>query len=177
MDYYEFPDPANEEEGCLNYAWNKKVASPIDGTIDPSSGFGYTTAACVDYYEKPKQPMQLDLTLPKNFGDWYYENWQWWDDILYSVTGAEQVRLIAEYFPELGPVCRRIWDGHDELMEAFEAAPFSKKETDFYRLLISLNSSGQSHKAARGISTRDSDLEENDYESHGRVLQRSRGED
>lgn len=173
---FAYPDPANENEGCLNYAWNRAKRSPIDGSVLKGDGFGYTAAADAQYYEKPNKPQDVDLTLPQDFGDWYYENWQLWDDILTPVTGVEQVALLAEYFPELGPVCMQIWDGHDELLAAAEKAPFSKKDTDFFELLYSLNQPRKEATGSRGVKVSDSgEYDEEDYEPSGRVTRSSGG--
>ena len=174
---FQYPDPTNEQEGCLNYAWNRLCPSPIDGTPPgKAEGFGYTAAASVDYYEKADRPEEVDLTFSPEFGNWYYQNWQWWEDILQPVTGLEQVSLIAEYFPELGPVCMQIWDGHDELLAAAEKANFSKKEVDFFNLLVSMNiprNKTNSAVSSRGSRVADSDFDEDDYEPAGPVTRSS----
>ena len=174
---FQYPDPASEQEGCLNYAWNRLCPSPIDGSPPgKAEGFGYTATASVDYYEKANRPEEFDLALPPEFSNWYYQNWQWWEDILQPVTGVEQVPLIAEYFPELGPVCMQIWDGHDELIAAAEKAPFSKKEVDFFDLLVAMNtprSKTSSAVLSRGSRVADSDFDEEDYEPDGPVTRSS----
>jgi len=170
---FQFPDPANEAEGCLNYAWNKQEPSPIDGVVAPSKDFGYTADVSLDYYEKPNKPLTIDLAMSSSFADWYYENWQWWEDILKPVTGIEQVQLIADFFPELGVVCKQMWDGHDDLLQAWEKAPFSRKDTDFFELFYAINQPPS--KTLRGIKVTDSDgLDEEDYEPQGSVRRPSR---
>jgi hypothetical protein len=142
----------------------------------PSDGFGYTATASVEYYERPGRADEIDLKLSQSFGDWYYENWQWWDDILKPVTGVEQVQLLAEYFPELGPVCQQLWDGHDKLLEAWEKAPFVRKEVDFFELFYAINQPpSAAGTSQRGIKVSDSDgLAEEDYEPEGPVTRSSR---
>jgi len=164
---FQCPDPASPHEGCLNYAWNRECASPVDGELRKYEGFGYTATACADYYGKPNKPEEIDLAFSEAFDNWYYNQWQWWEDILEPVTGVPQVRLIAEFFPELGTVCRQMWDGQDELVEAMSKAPFSKKdEIDFFNILVAVNSSEKAAAASRGIKVSDSDsrFDESDYE-------------
>ena len=164
---FQCPDPANPKEGCLNYAWNRECASPVDGEVRKNEGFGYTATACADYYGKPRKPEEVDLTFTSEFDEWYYDHWQWWEDVLEPVTGVNQVKLIAEYFPELGTVCRQIWDGQDALIDAMQKAPFSKKEDiNFFDILVAVNSSEKAATASRGIKVADSDsgFDESDYE-------------
>jgi hypothetical protein len=172
---FQFPDPANEKEGCLNYAWNKTCVSPIDGNVMPSDGFGYMATASVEYYDKPNRPEDIALSLPPEFGDWYYAHWQWWDDVLKPITGVEQVHLIAEYFPELGPVCQQLWDGHEKLLEAWEKAPFVRKEVNFVDLFYAINRPPTAGTPTRGIKVSDSDgLADDDFEPEGPVTRSSR---
>jgi hypothetical protein len=135
--------------------------------VRKKEGFGYTATAAADYYGKIGKAEDADLAFTKEFDDWYYNNWQWWEDVLQPVTGVEQVKLIAEFFPELGFVCRQIWDGQEELIDAMQKAPFSKKEDiDFFDILVAVNSSEKAPTASRGIKVADSDSEfdESDYE-------------
>jgi len=164
---FQCPDPANPNDGCLNYAWNRECASPVDGKIRKHEGFGYTATACADYYGKPNKPEEVDLAFTPEFDEWYYDNWQWWEDVLQPVTGVEQVKLTADYFPELGTVCRQIWDGQDALIDAMQKAPFSKKDDiNFFDLLVAINSSEKASITSRGIKVTDSEsgFEESDYE-------------
>jgi hypothetical protein len=164
---FQCPDPANPNEGCLNYAWNRECASPVDGEVRKNEGFGYTATACAEYYGKPRKPEDVELAFTPEFDEWYYDHWQWWEDVLHPVTGVEQVKLIAEFFPELGTVCRQILDGQDALIDAMQKAPFSKKDDiDFFSLLVSINSSEKAATASRGIKVADSDsdFDESDYE-------------
>ena len=85
---FQCPDPATEKAGCLNYVWNRERANPVDGSILSKAGFGYNATAIVDYYREPEEPEEVNLAMSEKFGDWYYENWQWWDDILQPVPEA-----------------------------------------------------------------------------------------
>ena len=164
---FQCPDPALPNDGCLNYVWNKEKPNPITGEVITAETFGYTATESVDFYKSPRDSVEVDLTFSPQFDEWYYSNWEWWDDVLQSTTGVDQVQLIAEYFPELGVVCRQIWSGHDELLEAVERAPFSfDEDIDFWDVIVATQT--QSHRneqsSSRGKTATDSDFTEEDYE-------------
>jgi hypothetical protein len=163
---FQCPEPAMEDKGCLNYVWNNKFPSPVTGEMSVNSLSGYTATADPYYYPNSDEPQEIDLTLPEKFTDWYYENWLPWDEILKGISGTEQAALLAEFFPELGPVCERFWDGHDDLMHAWSKASFSKADTDFNKLLIRNHTPrAQQSTAVRGVQINDSDrLSDEDYE-------------
>ena len=133
-----YPDPAQFDEGTLNYVWLAKTTNPIDGTPGSDNVMGYTGAVSQDYFAVPESPVETDLTVGKEFQDWYYENWQPWSEVLKGTWGQEQVFLIAKYFPELKGVCKRIWSGHKKLMPAWEEAFASvtfDEHYDFHEIL------------------------------------------
>ena len=135
---FQFPDPARFDEGTLNYVWLAKTTNPIDGSNGSDNVMGYTAAVAQDYFGVPENPVETDLTVAKDFQNWYYENWQPWSDVLKGTWGQEQVLLIARYFPELKGVCKRIWSGYKNLMTAWEEAFASvdyDEDYDFHEIL------------------------------------------
>ena len=135
---FQYPDPAQFDAGTLNYVWLAKTTNPIDGGPGSDNIMGYTAAVAEDYYGVPDSPVEVDLTVPKNFQEWYYDNWQAWSDVLKGTWGREQVFLIARYFPELKGVCKRVWGGHKSLMTAWEEAFASvdfDESYDFHEIL------------------------------------------
>jgi hypothetical protein len=177
---FQCPEPAAEDAGCLNYVWNKQTPNPVTGeTASTGDGFGYTAYAVPGYYSSPNTPITppVDLTLPTEFGDWYFNDaWEPWDSLLKGITGTDQVRLIAEFFPELGPVCEQVWDGYDELMKAWEKAPFIRESTNMNEILYRKfrPNNTKDKDGSRRVATRDSDqLDEEDYDnSRSRSRQR-----
>jgi hypothetical protein len=168
---YAKPEPALPTHGCLNYVWNKSCEHPVTGRQpDAGIGYGYGAYATVGYYPAPQQLQKgVPLQLPKEFAQWYFnDGWLPWDQVLHGITGKEQVNLIAEFFPELGPVCEQMWDGYDELLEAWEKAPFIKDRIDMEDILFRKyqTRSAKSGVGSRRVVTKDSDrLDEDDYDN------------
>jgi hypothetical protein len=162
---YEYPDPCAWDAGCLNYVWNAGARNPVTGANGDATIMGYNAEASTAYFRSPRQGTKVNLAFSPAFKRWYEDNWIQWDELLHGTVGAEQVRLIAEFFPELGPVAEQVWEGDDVLMSAWEKAPFlrDKKECNMNNVLARLYAS----EGAAPLKD-DEDLDEDLYEKRPR---------
>jgi hypothetical protein len=178
---YQCPEPAYPTRGCLNYVWNKQKGNPVTGRAPGDGiGYGYTAYASPKYYSSPNHQVRAhSLQLSDDFCDWYFDEWVAWDRLLHGTTGVEQVRLIAEFFPELGPVCEQMWDGYDTLLAAWEKAPFIKEKIDMteimYRKFRPVNAKDKTN-SQRVVASDSDQFDEEDYEPTERPRQQERRE-
>lgn len=119
-DEFYFADPAEANQGMLNYVWNRKFPSPVDSNPMKLEGFGYAGAVENRYHLSPSQFQQIDLVLPAAFLQWYSRQWRPIGHVLRGTTGVELVRLLARFAPELREPCKLAWQRHRTLMEAWE---------------------------------------------------------
>lgn len=135
-DFY-YPDPAAPDAGTLMYVWNRECSNPVIPKAAKLTGFGYAGAVETRYFQSPTKPVDVDLTLPESFLEFYSENRQPWSSVLRGTYGTEQVRMIAGIAPELKGPCKLAWQNHPLLMEAWEEAfqGVSDEECDFFEVL------------------------------------------
>ena len=172
QDYF-FPDPAAPDTGTVNYAWNRSFRSPIDGEESDGNGFGYCAGVDTAYDISPDERREVDLRIPGEFQQFYYENRMPWSSVLKGTVGIEQVKLLAEFFPELRCVCKEAWSKYRVLMEAWEEAFAGAPDSfDFYETLHDIYGSENSESnAERTVRTsrrqemRDGDDSDRFYDS------------
>jgi hypothetical protein len=171
-----YPDPADFDTAPLNYIYprsyrNTIFPNPINGILAAKGeGFGYGAEVSTNLFFQPKKGQKISRRLEDDFLDWYLnEAWQTWNETLHGIYGKEQVKLIAEFFPELKPVCKQAWQRSVELMEAWEeyfaGAP---SDSDFYALLhknYANNTSQDEETSSRSVSTKTRNVSESDYVS------------
>lgn len=148
IDEFYYGDPSAPDQGMLNYVWNRKFPNPVDPNAGKLEGFGYAGAVENRYHTSPSQWQDVDLRLSSSFLDWYAERWRPIVQVLKGITGVEQVRLLARFAPELREPCRRAWQHHPVLMEAWEDAFYGAPvDYDFHETLDMIYGSNEPEQA------------------------------